>query len=294
VQSAVVSDARLDVPFSFETLDSSANRTMLVLLRALIRRGRALRLRLQQRVDNETESETRTALVNRWPVRKHLLEDLTTLLVKVAAQHPFGEVQRAELTASGLTAVAADPAYARAWGRGWRALRHGFESDDRSERLWISPSWEIYERWCFLALGKQLEQRYPDWNWHYSTASRRWRGTRGGSRAELLLQPTFRSNAAGPGKMWSVSRERVPDIVLTADDGNATKFVVFDAKYRTTRANVLDAMESAHIYQDRTRGVSRRSSGGRSSVLARVCHATSDGDPGGALVKRPEFLTALP
>jgi hypothetical protein len=31
------------------------------------------------------------------------------------------------------------------------------------------------------------------------------------------------------------------------------RFAVFDAKYRASRANVLDAMGSAHIYQDSLR-----------------------------------------
>jgi hypothetical protein len=58
--------------------------------------------------------------------------------------------------------------------------------------------------------------------------------------------------------MWSVSKERVPDLVLTLQSAEGTRFFVFDAKYRTSRANVLDAMESAHIYQDSLRIGQRR------------------------------------
>jgi hypothetical protein len=36
---------------------------------------------------------------------------------------------------------------------------------------------------------------------------------------------------------------------------------VLDAKYRTSRVNVLDAMESAHIYQDALRMSDRRPAG---------------------------------
>jgi len=36
-------------------------------------------------------------------------------------------------------------------------------------------------------------------------------------------------------------------------DGSDLRFVVFDAKYRASRANVLDAMASAHIYHDSLR-----------------------------------------
>jgi hypothetical protein len=58
--------------------------------------------------------------------------------------------------------------------------------------------------------------------------------------------------------MWSVSRERVPDLVMTVTSDAEVRFVVLDAKYRASRANVLDAMASAHIYQDGLRVGSRR------------------------------------
>lgn len=45
----------------------------------------------------------------------------------------------------------------------------------------------------------------------------------------------------------------MPDIVLTVHEGSAISFVVFDVKYRVSRAYVLDAMQSAHVYQDSLR-----------------------------------------
>jgi len=41
-------------------------------------------------------------------------------------------------------------------------------------------------------------------------------------------------------------------------NNDSTRFVVLDAKYRATRGNVLDAMESAHTYQDSLRINSQR------------------------------------
>ena len=45
----------------------------------------------------------------------------------------------------------------------------------------------------------------------------------------------------------------MPDLVLRVDPPGGTRFVVLDVKYRASRANVLDAMASAHIYQDSLR-----------------------------------------
>lgn len=251
-------DTRLDVPVVEETLDAAVNRAMLALMRSLLRRTRSLRDRLQTLVDREPSSETRTSLGSRWPARKQVLDDLAARLQVALRQSPFANVRRAEITAAGLTAIASDPIYARAWGRGWRVLRHGLDSNDSTERLWVSPSWEIYERWCFLKLGKLLAATAPHWEWRRVKSPHRWLGSFSDRRAELRLQPTFRSHAEESDKMWSVSKERVPDLVFTTESPDGVRFVVLDAKYRTSRPNVLDAMASAHIYQDSLRIGPRR------------------------------------
>jgi hypothetical protein len=104
-----------------------------------------------------------------------------------------------------------------------------------------------------MRLGKSLAKALPDWNWRRLTLPHRWVGAHAGRSAELRMQPTFRSREHETEKMWSVSRERVPDIVLTVREPDTMRFVVLDAKYRAARANVLEAMESAHVYQDSLR-----------------------------------------
>lgn len=251
-----LSSLRLDVPIAEETVDCAPNRAMLALLLGLVRRTTRLVEVLQERVDHEQESETRTPLVARWPARKAVLSNMAMQLKGLLRRAPFSDVQRAEITAAGLTAVAADPIYARAWNRGWRALRTTAEGGELSERMWISPSWEIYERWCFIRLGQTLRDAMPEWHW--TRRADRWSGAAGGKKAELVLQPTFRSSETQAPGPWSVSRERIPDLILRVDSAERTRFVVLDVKYRASRANVLDAMASAHIYRDSLRIGSRR------------------------------------
>lgn len=256
--AAFAPDSRLDVPFIEDTLDAAANRAMLALVITLLRRTRVLRDRLQGLVDRKPDSDTRTSLSSRWPARRLFLDDLAAQFKLLVRQSPFADVQRPEMTAAGLTAIATDPTYSRAWGRGWRALRHGIESGESTERLWVSPSWEIYERWCFLRVGQLLDATLPAWNWRRLESPDRWVGSSSGRHAELRLQPTFSARECETETMWSISRERVPDLVLTVQDADAVRFVVLDAKYRTSRSNVLEAMGSAHIYQDSLRIGARR------------------------------------
>lgn len=249
-----------NVPITEETLDSAANRCLLALTRAVLQRTRALLAGLEQTVAREVASETRTALAVRWPARRRELEDIQTRLVAALRRQPFPQVSRADVTAAGLTAIAADPIYARAWGRGWRAIRDGVDTSTESERMWVSPSWEIYERWCFVALRRWLASSTSTWDWTRMEDGRRWTASGPDSRIELTLQPTFRAWSETRGERWSVSRQREPDIVLTVTKGDASRFVVFDAKYRASRQNVLEAMQSAHIYQDSLRfGIARPS-----------------------------------
>jgi hypothetical protein len=248
-----VEAVRLDVPMVDDTVDCAPNRAMMAMILAVRQRARSVSDALRAGAERKEDSETRTSLSSRWPARKAFLDQLVSGVTRVLRQFPFTALKRPEVTAAGLTAIAADPGYARAWGRGWRALRHGVEDRPTDERLWLSPSWEIYERWCFLRVGESLKKSFPDWRWTYKPRHRTYEGSVEGRKAFLRLQPTFSSADAPTHGPWSVSKTREPDLVLTVQAEGQTRFVVLDAKYRTTHDNVLDAMTSAHVYQDSLR-----------------------------------------
>jgi hypothetical protein len=165
IAPVVSSDMRLNVPVIEETMDTTANRALLALTRGLLRRVTMVLDRLGGQVAREAASETRTPLAARWPARKRFLEELSLAARKALSSAPFSHARRAEITAAGLTVIAADPMYSRAWSRGWRAVRRGVDASPTAERLWLSPSWEIYERWCFVRLSQVLRSAAPDWNW---------------------------------------------------------------------------------------------------------------------------------
>jgi hypothetical protein len=187
----------------------------------------------------------------RWPRRRAFLDDLAIQLKRSIQSLPWRDIARAEVSAAGLTVVAADPIYSRAWSRGWRALRPGMEEGDLNERLWISPSWEIYERWCFVQIRRLVAEALPEWRWRKK--ERVWTGESSERRVEIELQPTFRAGSGGLDNRWSVSKQREPDLLLTVQWPGGCRFLLLDAKYRSSRANVLDAMTSAHVYRDSLR-----------------------------------------
>ena len=255
----------LDVPVARETLDGAGNRCMAEITQRVSHRAIQLRKTLQGVVRNETESDTRTALSDRWPRRRDFLDRIVRQLHYLQQVSPLADVTRREISAAGLTAISADPAYSSAYGSAWRILRRGVEGPRDEERLWISPTWEIYERWCFVQLGKAIQALKPEFHWsvsrnYKSKAKAAFTGSKDGEvRIELLLQPKFPACDLGSNNGFqSISGKREPDIVLTRTDENVPKWYVLDAKYRTKRRNVLEAMTSAHVYRDALRWHERR------------------------------------
>lgn len=242
-----------DTPAVERTVDSPANRAALLMLQALIRRAAELPERLRKHATSR-ESKTRTALAARLPERNALLKEMKHVFRVAERRLPFSSVTRAEITAAGLNAVSAHPIYSRFWRTAWEALRPGVYGLERSDLLALAPTWEIYERWCFVALSKQLREWRPKWKWTLlgrKGSDRRRLVGRSADRSETLtlhLQSTFGNTPKNRG--WAVSRQRRPDLLLThRRNGRVTGFVVLDSKY--TAKNLLNEIgDTAHAYQD--------------------------------------------
>lgn len=248
----------VEVSHSIDDLDNPANRALTTKLLAVRRRCVQVTDALRDLAAREEESGTRTPLQPRLARKLEFLESLAAKLAKLARLDPYVSVSRPEVTAAGLNAISAHPAYARAYRFAWSALRPGVAGDSRDEFLWLSPTWEIYERWCFIRVAACLREMYGNltWNVRYPSAHSdniRLVG-RGPSLAiEAFLQRRFQSDASGAGGLRSVSLQLQPDLVITMESGGKKRMILLDAKYRASRPNVLDAMRSAHLYQDALR-----------------------------------------
>lgn len=251
----------LDVPIVESHVDCAANRCVVAIMQTVRARIRRVRAVLSAHADGEDASETRTSFAARWPVRAAVLDRLDVELTHALRQEPWRLVSRGEVTAAGLNAVAADPVYARLYQLAWKALRVGFAGADAEERMWMSPTWELFERWCFARVGKAFRQRLPLLSWgrvepgsHRAKPDAVWRGASERLTVEVLLQLRFPSGDQSPRDGFrSISRERCPDIVVTWQGADGRGFSVFDAKYRQGRPAELEEMAVAHVYRDALR-----------------------------------------
>jgi hypothetical protein len=123
----------------------------------------------------------------------------------------------------------------------------------------MSPTWDVYEAWCFITLARVLRSSLPHLEWREfpSEGKARRGGLEGhGSnlRVRLLYQHTFPSSSGNLCREFaSVSKELRPDLILTIDGPDFRSWLVLDAKYSHSRSAILDAMDSAHIYHDALR-----------------------------------------
>ncbi|HET7561884.1 MAG TPA: DUF2357 domain-containing protein [Rhodanobacteraceae bacterium] len=243
--------ALLDAPTIEDTLDNEANRTLGWMLRRLQHRVAHLADWLDGApVGSDEGFDAKRAR------RSEIVQALQVRLRRLARREPFRSVTRLGTSSAGLTAIAAHPAYARAQRYIWLALQEGVGSEDAAESLPISPTWQVYERWCYLCTTELMRQMFPDVEWRQtrwgkSADQLRCHGRIGQFDFAVWLQPRFAPwDQASRWRCNSLSGERFPDITLTLDGPDGSAFMVLDAKYRASRTNVLDAMTSAHLYHD--------------------------------------------
>lgn len=240
---------------STPTVDTPANRVLLGLLkrfRATLTalRGRVVALRLDDDPDEQR---------NRMHRRIAVLDQLEAKVTKLIQRHPFTAVKSGASGSSGLTQIAAHPAYNRAYRLGCAAMASRVEGDQSLDHLHVSPSWGIYETWCFLQVLTCLEQLlgikltpikstvvHAQLAFHARLSS--------GYVVEVLFQASFPASKPNGDRLgWSISRERIPDILIVEHNDTSCHSLILDAKWRSGRASVLEAMESAHIYHDSLR-----------------------------------------
>ncbi|WP_080432787.1 nuclease domain-containing protein [Burkholderia ubonensis] len=243
--------SRVTVPHVEPTFDHAANRTIAVMVDRML--GRVAGLGRQFASTVEQQDERLSLRVSR---RLSVLAALDDGLRGIRRSKVFSAVTRPEVSATGLNAISAQPDYARAFQLAWKALNMGVLGDDADDPLPMGPTWQIYERWCFVRVSALLEEIAPEAGWRFAAGGSdrihsRVHGCLNGDAVTLHLQPTFHAwDQPSARGFRSLSRQREPDLVLTVESSEGRRFMVLDAKYRVTRSYVLDAMQSAHIYQN--------------------------------------------
>lgn len=240
---------------SRHTCDTPANRT----LRALLKRFSVTCANLAIKVRSHSLAGSKEDQAARSERRLELLDGFFSLSQSLLQGPTLSQVSDSGASASGLTQIAAHPRYQKAYRLGCAALMTGVAGDNPADRLHSQPTWGIFETWCYIevlaiiarltgAEPTPISKPVPHAQLAYLFL------LPDASTLEVLFQARFRSIAKlNKPFARSLSRERYPDILLVQKHSLKTRSMILDAKWRSGRSNVLEAMESAHIYHDSLR-----------------------------------------
>ena len=240
---------------SSPTYDTPANQTLL----ALLKRFRATVQALTEKVATRklgVPTEEQDPRVER---RLRALDELYARAGKLVLGSPFSETSKSQTSSSGLTQIASQPIYSKAYRLGSRSLALGVDGIDRSDELHVNYSWGIYETWCFLAVVDSIKELVgcipvASKPRAVSAVLAFTAKTESSASLEILFQANFPSLGASQERSgFSISRARIPDILIVKKTADSVRSMVLDAKWRSGRENVLEAMQSAHIYHDSLR-----------------------------------------
>lgn len=260
LKQARVGDRRVAVPQHLrrETFDHPANRYVV----ALIRRLRAV---LHDTAD-ALGRYSRGAFVD--PPEQHRARHLAELTQRAsmrlgaALRHPVLCALPAGEMTEGVVQIFADhPAYARFAKLARRLLDPGLELSDRSGlAASVRRSWDLFEIYCLYRMLQELEHVLGDsWTFerkppvgHVLSGPAEgvcWRARHfSGLRWEFYYQQVFGRAANGP---FSITTQRRPDFCLALFDGRRLqRWILLDAKYRTARSSINEALASMHVYRD--------------------------------------------
>lgn len=253
---AAASREMLSVPNSESTLDNAANRLIKSQMLTVLRLIEFLATELQR--INDTSNDARTSIAARIPRRLGLLAVSRKVLLNYLRLDPFAQCGPDRGTVVGLNAIASHPLYGYCYRQGSKLLAQGISNLADDEQHYLVPSWEVYETWCFCAIARALEERFPNYQWDLRKQPKYadfvYEGVKDDGRIRLYFQLVCPSmDKANSHGYSSISRERRPDIVLEIIAPEERRYFCLDSKYMAGRSSIVEGMASAHIYHDSIR-----------------------------------------
>src|SRR6478736_1660066 len=244
----------------YESLDHAANRYILWLCHQTMRRLQACG-ELWRRHAAEPGDRAEWAIA-----RAAACDGASQQISRAIKGSFFGSLQPAPASEDVQLVLADHPAYAR-FHRLARLLLSPMFDASAGASVPLRETYSLYELWCFLEVRRQLGVALKDASWRAVDTHRlldpaetktkiAYHATlTNGRELTVEFNAIFLSFwARGKNHRWSLSRERRPDIVVSARGGKSPPSWLFlDAKYRVQRDYLGDAFESIHIYRDSLR-----------------------------------------
>jgi PD-(D/E)XK nuclease superfamily protein/uncharacterized protein DUF2357 len=287
--------ALADQPEALVTLDHPVTRYVAHLLERVRRRLAATALSLRSSAKHGVPDPAATSYA------RQLAENVEAAAgaIQAVQRAPlFRTVKPEPLNDSVIQSLPDHPLYAAIHRIGRRLLQPGLAYAPGEElQSALKHSYDLFELMVLYRLVKAIDEGLPT-SWSKAREAKvrrlpredrpadrsawRWEGP-GECQLELHYQPLFRSAVAPPDShhFSSLSAQGVPDYVLVLRRaGVVASWLLLDAKYRSGRQSIHDALGDMHRYRDSLRLAGSRAAGAYIIVPALAAEAALYGQPG--------------
>ena len=251
----------VEAPFVQQTFDHSVNRYIRWLIEQVVDRLMDAVTELR----NISSSKSEDSRESNWRyARASILEGMADRLRGLLWQSPLIDIEPSPLEDAAFLVILNDPLYATVhkYGRLLCNQSLSFEGEDFSSSM--SRSFDIYELWCFQETVRQFEatlgmettyrnvdkvSENPKWGTiaEFSLGTEVWKLE---YNAIFSHHIPIDVNNSTRTKRYSLLGEQRPDIVVYYSNTSADKHIwmALDAKYRTSKDNLINAFSSAFAY----------------------------------------------
>lgn len=276
----------VEQPRTFATLDHPATRAIHYLAHRLLVRLERTARKLSA-VKHSARAQELAQLT-----REGIVE-----IQKLRRTPPLRDAPGEPPNAAAVQAIIDHPDYSRSYRLLRRLLDPGLRlAESRDFEANLRFSYDLFELLVLYRLISELQAELDEgWSLEADDApaaragvladprtGRIWRATRRetGERLELHYQRTFGAWAEEANEFQSLTGERRPDYVLLLKrSGEPVAWLLLDAKYRSCRGAIHQALEELHAYRDSLRWNGRRATAAYILVPALAQDAACYGDP---------------
>lgn len=240
-----------------QTYNHPANRYIVWLIRQVLQILKQTSESLRKKHQDEEKD------VLRWrDISATHLDNMRVEIEQTLWASPIAHLKPEPIAGGSLLVILNDPMYRSVHSMGRLLLSGGFRSQAGLFSVSLNTSYQIYEVWCFREVMRQLEvvlgveatQRESITSLHQGM---KFMMHYEGIDIELAYNPTFIShwawealkNKGKSPRLYSLINEQRPDITIHWTFEGRSNWLALDAKYRTSRKNLMDAFSSAFSYR---------------------------------------------
>lgn len=256
------SDPLIDLPRKNQTYDTPANRYVLEVLNRITRVSDNIKKGILSYIKGNSDPIIKSRL-NRWAEETDVFLGRASIMKKAFF---LKGVDPSPPDTAAMMTIKGHPVYSRFETISRKILNPLANLGSDLSRANLRSTWQVYEYWVFFRLAFLIKKAFPHLSWTSLSINQsgiicvlpdgiKLRGRGEGIEIELTYQRKFNSIREGVevNGFGSISKMLIPDYLLKIKTKSFEKILILDAKYRTSRDSINEALRDIHVYRDAIR-----------------------------------------